>query len=319
MKRMICFCMAFLLTLTFYGCRRSEKRILVVLPSKLDIEYAHMKQISEEWAEHNGLYIKVVAPSLPTAASQLQLMEEEFEREWDAVCIEPLGEMELSPVLEYQKDGGMLVVTIRGSIGCADYNIEPFSEERLGQRMMDALAQEMKGSGPYATFVASARDADTLCLEETAINEQKANYPDMLAALRLKQTQANKQSAKHEVQDAQTRYGIEGTLFFDTNSGIGIGEAQKNSDVDMAVVGVGTYSLLKNSLEQGFIDRLFGWDRNSLLLAALDITKDAMTEHKFEKVQRISLPYQGYESLQRIEGNTWQANNILEWTNNGLV
>ena len=124
--------------------------VLVVAMSKTGPHYQAIENIATVWAASRDLRITVTSPQFPTAPAQQQNIEPLLGQRWDVICIEPSGTAELSPLLENAKDKGSVIVTLRGGdFPTADYNLEPFSHEEMGRRMMRSLARIMGGRFLY--------------------------------------------------------------------------------------------------------------------------------------------------------------------------
>ena len=204
--------------------------VLVVAMSKADPHYQAIENIAAAWAASRDLRVTVTAPNLPAALAQQQNIEPLLGRRWDVICIEPLGAAELSPLLENAKDKGSVIVTLRGGdFPTADYNLEPFSHEEMGRRMMRSLARIMGEDGSYITLIPSSEDDDVIRTEEAAVEFQKLNYGRMFLADRLVKTNSDISTARGIVRRDLERYSIDGVLFFTSRDGLG---ASGHTDTD---------------------------------------------------------------------------------------
>lgn len=303
-------CMAVGLTLLFSGCQQNNIKCLVIMPSSLDAKYSAMETAANQWANDHKVSLTIAAPSLPTASDQQQVLEQYIKEDWDIICIEALGETELTPLLEYAHDKGTTIVTIKNDLSCADYNIEPFSNEELGKQMMSSLSELMDAQGMYFTMVPTVEAADTQEIEAAAIEQQKTNYEDMFAASRLEQSGGQAKKAEELVDQAYKNFQINGVLFFSTQDGMGVSSWQQKQNTKISAVGLGDKDLLANELENGTIDKLYYWDAENLMLASLQVGYMAAATEDFKPGDTMSLPYKGYESLQHTGGNTWQGQDI---------
>jgi ABC-type sugar transport system substrate-binding protein len=280
------------------------------MPSSLDANYSAMETAADQWADDHKVSLTIAAPSLPTASDQQQVLEKYLDKEWDIICIEPLGKTEIEPLLEYAHDKGTTIVSIKGDLSCADYNIEPFSNEELGKQMMNSLSELMGEQGMYFTMVPKIDIKDTQAIEAAAVEQQKTYYQDMFAASRLEQSEGQAKQAEQLVDQAYANFQINGVLFFSTQDGLGVSGWQQKQNQKISAVGLGDKDLLAKELENGTIDTLYYWNAENLMLASLQMGYMAAESEKFQPGDSISLPYKGYESLQHTAGNTWQGQDI---------
>ncbi len=300
-----------LFSVLLFGCGQRGERFLVLLPSTADMRYEELQNAAKEWAAENDVLLEVRAPKIPGAAEQQQILEEALREEWSVICVEPMGNMELAPLLEHAQDRGTRIITMRGEIACADYNIEPFSNAQLGKRMMDTLAQQMRGEGQYITVASSGKGNDTVEIEAAAADRQKEKYGNMLASSRMGEAGTGQSGVKSAVEEAVNEHQAAGVMFFNTNDGLEAAKALRTQH-GVAAVGLGDEALLEGMLEEGTVDSVFSWSRTNLLLAALQIGKLDLSGKQPETDGRIVLPYEGYETLRHVDGNTWQADDIRE-------
>jgi ABC-type sugar transport system substrate-binding protein len=309
-------CVAIILTLLLSGCQQDVIKCLVIMPSSLDVKYPAIEAAAQKWADSRKVSLTMAAPSLPTAYEQQQVLEQYLDEEWDIICIEPLGKTELAPLLEYVHDKGTIVVSIKSDISCADYNIKPFSNEETGKQMMGSLSELMGGHGMYLTMVPATKAADALEIESAAFEEQRTKYVDMFAASRLEQSEGQADKAKQLVDKAYADFQINGVLFFSTQEGIGVSDWQQEQNGKLSAVGLGDKDLLADELKNGTIDILYYWNEENLILASLEVGFKAAESKNFQPGDVITLPFEGYETLRRTEGNTWQGRDIQTVTAN---
>jgi ABC-type sugar transport system substrate-binding protein len=304
------FCIAIGLMLLFSGCQENNIKCLVIMPSSLDANYSAIETAANQWANDHKVNLTIAAPSLPSASQQQQVLEQYLDKEWDIICIEPLEETGLSPLLEYSRDKGTVVISIKNVLGCADYSIKPFSNEELGKKMMESLSELTDGHGMYFTMASSVNDLDTQQIEAAAVEQQKLNYADMFAASRLEQSEGQLKQAEQLVDKAFNDFQINGVLFFSTQDGLGVSSWQLKKNENISAVGLGDKGLLADELKRGLIDRLYYWDSENLLLSSLQIGYMAASSENFKPGDTISLPYKGYETLRHTTGNVWQGQDI---------
>jgi simple sugar transport system substrate-binding protein/rhamnose transport system substrate-binding protein len=296
----------------FSGCDNNRLDVLVVGVSQIDASYPDIKKACEEWGEKAGAKLELAFPALPTAAAQQETLQERLDEEWDIICIEPLGAAEISPLLEYAKDRGAKIITMRGyDYPVADYDLEPFSDYQMGERMMETFAKVMGSDGSYATLLPSFEAQSILDTENAAVQLQKQNYGNMLLADRLALTEGKAENAQAVIDKDKDYYGIKGVMFFTATDGMGVAGQTTSQGEHMVAVGLGDISVLRESVDNGDIDALFYWDRVNQFLAGLEMGRMAAEGRTFDpSAGSISLNVEGYETVRYLNDNTWVGTDI---------
>jgi simple sugar transport system substrate-binding protein len=294
--------------LTAFGsCKSYRLSALVLTTSKLDAAYSEIEDAAAVWGKAAGIRVVVDAPALPTAAEQQQTLEKRLPEKWDIICAEPLGILELSPLLENAKDRGSIVVSLNGRrFSAADCDIEPFSPARLGEAMMEALAAAQRSGGSYITLLPSVQAEKILDIEAAAVRLQRQKYGAMMAVDRLSETGGEAAKARRAVEGGISRYPLHGALFFTTPDGQGAAGHINAAGNHVAAVGLGEPKILKKSVEDGAIDALFYWDKSKLVLAGLEMGRMIASGRKLSG-EAVFLPVEGYETLRPAEGNVWES------------
>jgi simple sugar transport system substrate-binding protein/rhamnose transport system substrate-binding protein len=293
------------------GCADKQPNFLVVAVSKYDVSFPEIEKKVAAWGADAGVNVTLAAPVAPTADLQQRELEALLKKRWDVICIEPLGAAEISPLLENAKDRGSVIITLRGrSLRVADYNIDPFSNEEMGERMMESLSAKMRSKGSYITLMPSFEAKDIMDVEDAAVRLQRHSYSGLSLADRLARTGASASAARELVTRDVERYSIEGVLFFSTNDGLGAAGQRTLDGRRLVVVGLGELAALREKVEKGEIDRLFYWSRSNLTLAGLELGRVLVGGRRFEPHERISLNIEGYETLRNVDGNNWAARDI---------
>ncbi|GHV65419.1 hypothetical protein AGMMS49587_19630 [Spirochaetia bacterium] len=289
------------------ACNAYKLNVLVLTASRFDASYAEIEEAAAAWGKAHGIKVILDAPVLPRAADQQRVLEKRLSENWDLICVEPVGFAELSPLLEYAKDRGSIVVSLNGRrLSIADYDIEPFSTGRLGEAMMEALSGVMRSDGVYLTLLPSFTAEGLLDLETAAVRLQRQRYASMLAVDRLAETGADAARARRVVERSILRYAINGLLFFTSSDGQGAAGNRDAGGNRIAAVGLGEPKILGKAVEDGLIDTLFYWEKSKLVLAGLEMGRMAASDRKFSG-DVVSLPVEGYETLRHTGGNVWES------------
>jgi simple sugar transport system substrate-binding protein len=302
----------------FVGCDANRLDVLVVGVSQIDVSYSDIKESCEAWGEKAGAKLEMIAPALPTASEQQKILQERLDEDWDIICIEPLGVAEISPLLEYAKDRGTTIITMRGyDYPVADYNIEPFSSYQMGQRMMETFAKAMGSDGSYTTLLSSFEAQSILDTENAAVQLQKQSYGNMLLADRLAVTEGLAENAQAVIDKDKGYYGIKGVMFFTSTDGMGAAGQTTSQGEHMIAVGLGDIKVLQEPVESGDIDTLFYWDRVNQFLAGLEMGRLAAEGTTLDPsaASGISLKIEGYERVRHLSDNSWAGTDIRSTSN----
>jgi simple sugar transport system substrate-binding protein/rhamnose transport system substrate-binding protein len=307
-----------LMSLSWWSGGGDKLDVLVVMASRADVYYPDVENTARAWAVSHDLEVTVTAPDAPLASVQQRALESMLEKRWDVICVEPLGVAELSPLLESAKDNGSVIVTLRGGdFPVADYNLEPFSHEEMGERMMEALAKGMNSGGSYMTLVPSHEDENIISIEEAAANMQKRNYAGIFPAARLAATNGDASRARDIVQGNVERHAINGLLFFTTKDGLGVAGQMGADGKKIFSVGMGDPVTLQKCLDEKNIGCVFYWSRENMFLAGMEIGRSAARGRGPDAKGYVSLPLEGYETVRNRSGNTWVAGDIrMEYPGN---
>jgi ABC-type sugar transport system substrate-binding protein len=299
------------------GCGGRSLAVLVVTASRQEASYSEIERAAADWGADSDADVTVAAPRSPSASEQQRTLEAHLGKKWDIICIEPLSAAAISPLLEYAQDRGSVVVTLRGgSFPAADHNVEPFSSEEMGERMMEALSRAgaVRSGGAYVTLLPPDAPPYMRDIENAAVRVQKRRYGGMTSAGRLVETGPR---AEEAVRRHMERYAIRGALFFAAADGLAASRANDGGgDRRVAVVGLAGLAELRNSAElrdavkTGRIGRLFCWSERSLVLAGLELGRAAARGRRFGAREPLSLNIPGYETLRHTGEKTWTARDI---------
>lgn len=303
----LCIILTVLISLSC-GCKSETQSVLVVLSSEQDVSYSDQKAAAEQWANEKNVSLQVVAPLLSTVSDQQKLLENLIrQQEWDLIVIEPLGDNELSPLLDYAKNQGSTVGVIQGTPNYAvDYAVHPCDYEELGGLVMDVLAARMDQSGSYVSIVPGEAPEIMLQEELACLERQKHHYQQMLAVARI-QEGGTVQTAYDTTDRLFQAYEMKGVLFFSAYDGLGISQWQQRTGNSLAAVGVGFPEMLTQELNNGAIDTLFYWNREHLLLASLEVGYRAAGNYP----DVITTNIEGYRTLRSTGNGSYVGSDIL--------
>jgi ABC-type sugar transport system substrate-binding protein len=303
--------MIILCSLLGCGCSKKEQEVLVVLSSQDELAYEELRLAASQWAEEKNISLHTVAPKTPMVYEQQTVLENSIrEKKWDFIVLEPLGNTELYPVLDYAKEQGSIIISMQGASALdADYTIQPYDYEKLGISIMDVFAEKMGQSGSYVTVV-SAKDSESALQEELAcVNQQKNNYQQMLSVSRLQE--GNNVQMVYDTMDTLFHtHEMKGAVFFSYIDGLGISQWKQKTGNDLITVGIGYPELLNTDTENGAIDALFYWNRENLLITSLEVGYKAV-QGSIEKEPNVIITHvEGYRTLRSLGDGAYYGNDI---------
>lgn len=293
------------------GCSKKEQEVLVVLVSQGELSHEELQIAARQWAEEKNISLKVVAPKTSMVYEQQTVLENSIrEKKWDFIVLEPLGNTELYPVLDYAKEQGSTIISMQGvpALG-ADYTIQPCDYEKLGVSIMDIFAEKMGQSGSYVTVV-PAKDSESALQQELAcVNQQKNNYQQMLAVSRLQEGNSV-QTVYDTVDTLFQAHEMKGAVFFSYIDGLGISQWKQKTGNDLITVGIGYPELLNTDTENGEIDALFYWNRENLLITSLEVGYKAVQGSIEKEPDVITTRVDGYRTLRSLGDGIYCGNDI---------
>ena len=195
MKRAIVMILAFCFILGFAGSAfgqtydpmtfksskpQSQWKIALVPKDATNAWFVRMEQGVKRYAKDTGINVFQKGPPKTDAAMQAQVIEDLIAQGVDAICVVPVDIAALEPVLGMALEKGIAVIAHEGSsLENVLYDIEAFSNEGLGQALMQVLAKSMSEKGTYTTMVGNVTNASHNEWADAAVAYQKAKYPKM--------------------------------------------------------------------------------------------------------------------------------------------
>lgn len=303
-----------ILLLSLYGCssNKGAPKALVVLGNSRESSNGDIEVAVKKWAAEKNVSLQIVTPKLATVYEQQKDLEQAIRKNrWDYIVLEPLGDDELYPILDYAKQRGSTIVSIQGSARLnADYTIQPCDYKELGKSMMDVFAEKTKQSGNYVTIIPATESEISIQAELACINRQKNNYQRMLPIKRLQEA-GGAQKAYDVVDTLFNAQEMKGVLFFSYIDGIGISQWEQKTGNDLITVGIGNPEMIKKSVINEAVDALFYWNRKNLLIASLEVGYKAIGSSISNESDVIITDVNGYRTLHSLGKGVFFGNDIL--------
>ena len=159
---------------------QSAWKIALVPKDATNAWFVRMESGVKRYAKDTGINVFQKGPPKTDAAMQAQVIEDLIAQGVDAICVVPVDIAALEPVLGLALSKGIAVIAHEGSsLQNILYDIEAFSNEGLGQALMQVLAKSMGEQGAYTTMVGNVTNASHNEWADAAVAYQKAKYPKM--------------------------------------------------------------------------------------------------------------------------------------------
>ena len=159
---------------------QSAWKIALVPKDATNAWFVRMEVGVKQFAKDTGINAFQKGPAKTDAAMQAQVIEDLIAQGVDAICVVPVDPSALEPVLGEALSKGIVVIDHEGATqeNCL-YDIEAFSNEGLGQTIMQELAKMMGSKGVYTTMVGNVTNASHNEWADAGVAYQKAHYPNM--------------------------------------------------------------------------------------------------------------------------------------------
>ena len=239
--------------------------VATVVKDMSDPWFIRLQQGVDEFAEETGNNAYVKGPSKTDSAEQIQVIENLIAQDIDALCVVPIDPEACRPVLAKAREKGIVVVTheAEGFDEC-DYDVEAFSNQEYGERMMDELAAAMGEEGKYVTMVAFLSSVSHNQWMDAAVAHQQEAYPNMeLIPEERIECEDNMDTAYNKAKEIIKKYpDIKG--FLGASSYDAPGAAKAIDELGMTgqifAVGTGVPSVSGPYLESGSNPCVLSWD-----------------------------------------------------------
>ena len=285
---------------------------IVTIPKLIGVAwFDRMITGGEDWIAGNGGTFYQSGPSTADAAQQLQSVKDAITEGADVIHIVPNSTETLEVAMKEAMDKGIIVITHEApGAQNVHYDIEAFENKAYGEHLMEELAKLCDGKGGYAIIVGSVQAQTHMEWANSAVEYQKANYPDMHLVADFVESGEDHDTAYTKTQELLKTYsdltGIIGCSVIDpAGAALAVEEVGKENEV--SIIGTSVADVAGAYLETGAIDMYSSWDT-------------AMTSYAMCEVARIiseggsvqtgdNLYVVGYENVvvdgKVIYGNAW--------------
>lgn len=273
---------------------------IVTVPKLTGISwFERMEEGVDRYAEETGTDAYMQGSGQADANAQVRVLEDLLASNVDALAVVPFQPDAVEQVQARAMQDGVTVITHEApNIENAHYDIEAFRNEDYGRNLMDELAKRMNEQGQYAVMVGSLSSATHMDWVTSAIEHQKANYPDMQQVGDIIETADDSQIAYERMRELLSAYpklkGMQGSASTDV---VGVGQAVDEEGLSdkIAVVGTSVPNDARAGLKNGSIDLITFWDPADAGYA-MNALAQAVVDGK-EITEGMDLGVPGYESI----------------------
>ncbi|MGO9411330.1 MAG: autoinducer 2 ABC transporter substrate-binding protein [Spirochaetia bacterium] len=287
---------------------QSAWKIALVPKDATNAWFVRMEVGVKQFAKDTGINAFQKGPAKTDAAMQVQVIEDLIAQGVDAICVVPVDPSALEPVLGEALSKGIVVIDHEGATQQNTlYDIEAFSNEGLGQTIMQELAKMMGEKGLYTTMVGNVTNASHNEWADAGVAYQKAHYPNMtlLAAEPRVEIMDNLDTAYQRAKELFKKYpNLKG--IFGTSSLSVPGTARAIEELGLQgrafVTAVGLPNECAPFIKDGTVDGVLLWDPKDAGYAQLAM---AVAVLKGEKVANgINLKAPGWTNMKFKPGST---------------
>lgn len=273
--------------------------------------FNRMDEGVKRFAADTGNNAYLIGPAQADAQLQVQMLEDMVAQGVDAITVVPFSPEAVEPVLQRAMEQQIKVVAHEASaISNADYDIEAFRNDAYGRHLMDALAECMGGEGEYAVFVGSLGSKSHNEWVDAAIEQQKAEYPNMTMVGDKNESYDDQQNAYAKTQELLRAHpnlkGFQGSASTDT-AGIGLALEERGLEDSTCVVGTSLPSVSGQYLETGAVDMISFWDPADAGYVMNKVATMLLNDEPIEAGADLGVP--GYNAVELdgkvIYGQAW--------------
>lgn len=213
--------------------------------------------------EDTGANVYVQTPVSGDPSQQIAIMENLISQKVDAICVVPNDPKALIPTIKKARKAGIKIVTHEAPDIAADVDldVEAFKSEEFGKLFGKYLAEATGGKGQYAGFVGGLTMTTHMAWYKAAVEEIKANYPDMkLISEEPYEDKNSLDTAYSKTLEILKAYPKIAGMFDCSVHGSAIAQALKDKKrTNVKVVSLALPSTSANYLKDGSIYRGLAW------------------------------------------------------------
>lgn len=287
---------------------KKEWTIGVVTKDNTAAWFKRMEVGVNEYGEKMHVNVIQKGPANADAASQVQVIDDLIAQGVDALAVVPIDPGAIEASLENALKQGIPVVTHEASNQKNTlFDVEAFTSEDFGAKIMDSLAEAMGKKGKYAVMVGYTTSTTHMEYANAQKAQQEKAYPDMQlinggevpSAESEESVDGAYQKAKQILKANPDLKGFTGVASTDS-PGIANAVEELGLSGKVNIVGVGTPNEFSKYVKAGTINKLLLWDPKDAGYAMVSIAAKILAGE--EVGEGTDLGVKGYESVKLIKG-----------------
>lgn len=292
---------------------KSEWTIGVVTKDNTAAWFKRMEVGVNKFGEEMNINVIQKGPANADAASQVQVIDDLIAQGVDALAVVPIDPGAIEASLENALSKGIVVVTHEASNQINTlFDVEAFTSEDFGAKIMDSLADVMDEAGKYAVMVGYTTSTTHMEYANAQKNRQVEAYKNMELINNGEVPSAESEESvdmayKQAKQILKANPDLKGFTGVASTDSPGIANAVEELGLSgkVSIVGVGTPNEFSDYVKAGTINKLLLWDPADSGYAMLSVAAKILAGE--EITEGTDLGVTGYESVTIVKG----ANKIL--------
>lgn len=219
-----------------------------------DMIFEGMKQYAET---NPRVKVTVSSPDSADAAKQASIIEDCVARGVDAICVVPIDQDAVKPSITKAREAGIVVIMNEGEelLPVANYNIETYSHQMLGEAFGKRLAEELGGEGEWVMMVGGLTQLSHMIWFDVCKSYLAENYPDIKLIEQVPYEDKNDAKVGYDKfkEILQTHPDLDGFVSATIESLMSAGRyLEEINKTDMVIGGLGLPSTNGEALKNGF-------------------------------------------------------------------
>jgi simple sugar transport system substrate-binding protein len=305
---------------------KSEWTIGVVTKDNTAAWFKRMEVGVNKYGKKMNINVIQKGPANADAASQVQVIDDLIAQGVDALCVVPIDPGAIEASLENALSKGIVVVTHEASNQKNTlFDVEAFTSEGFGAKIMDSLASAMGEVGKYAVMVGYTTSTTHMEYANAQKARQVEAYPKMElinngevpSAESEESVDVAYKKAKEILKAFPDLKGFTGVASTDS-PGIANAVEELGLSGKVSIVGVGTPNEFSDYVKAGTISKLLLWDPADAGYAMVSVAAKILAGE--EITEGVDLGVTGYDSVKIIKGanKTLIGNAPLEITKENI-
>lgn len=265
---------------------------------------------TKRFAEETGINAYEVSPAEQDVAAQIQVVEDLISQKVDAICICMIDPGAMDPILKKALDQGIVVISHEAATAeNVLFDLEAFSNEDYGAKLMDLMAEAMGEQGNYATMVGNLTKASHIAWTEAEVARAKSQYPNMVligdSNPSMESGETNDGAYEVTKEFLTVHPEVNGILTCGSTEPLGVARALEELGVagKVKLVGTGMPSECRELVENGSMDTMCVWDPAAACYAMCNLSAKILRGEELNLETGVDLGVEGWTEMKPLDGN----------------